>query len=276
MGFLYSQLFITRPHPTKPFDGQTVIITGSNPGLGKEVARHIARLGVAKVILAVRNIKTREDAREDIITSVERASVELPKSITPFAITPDPGHKSQISINVICTYLLALLMLPQLKSSAQRYSIQPRLVIVSSEVHAIAKFPESTRTSNFAERYKTSKLLEVLINRDIAPKLENIGVILNMLNPGLCHSSLSQHSGGLLEVTKLFLARSTEVGSRSLVLAAQAGAESHGKHINDGKVGDGALSAFVRSEDGKRAGERVWGELKNILERAQHGVSKNL
>ena len=44
LGFLYSQLFITPSYPTRSFTGETVIVTGSNVGLGYEAARHFVRL----------------------------------------------------------------------------------------------------------------------------------------------------------------------------------------------------------------------------------------
>ncbi|KAK8007336.1 putative DFG5 protein [Apiospora arundinis] len=69
MGFLRSQLIETckLPYPSSSYAGQTVIITGSNTGLGKEAARHYARLGAARLILAVRNLEKGHAAREDII-----------------------------------------------------------------------------------------------------------------------------------------------------------------------------------------------------------------
>lgn len=66
MGFLYSQLFVRPVYPTRSFAGETVIVTGSNVGLGKEAARHFARLGASKLILAVRNIEAGEEAKKDI------------------------------------------------------------------------------------------------------------------------------------------------------------------------------------------------------------------
>lgn len=63
--FLKSQ-FAYIPEPTKSFAGQTVVVTGSNTGLGREAARHFVRLDAAKVILAVRSIKKGEDAQTDI------------------------------------------------------------------------------------------------------------------------------------------------------------------------------------------------------------------
>ena len=67
--FIYSQLFVKLPYPTSNFLGQTVIITGSNTGLGLEAARHVARLGAAKVILACRTISKGQTAATNIVSS---------------------------------------------------------------------------------------------------------------------------------------------------------------------------------------------------------------
>jgi retinol dehydrogenase-12 len=70
-------------------------------------------------------------------------------------------------------------------------------------------------------------------------------------------------------------ARTTEQGSRTLVHAATAaGPESHGQYLSDCKVME--PSEFVRSAEGKKAGERVWEELSEKLEKIEPGVLKNL
>ena len=309
---------MTPKYPTASFAGQTIIVTGSNTGLGKEAARHFARLGASKVILAVRNIKAGEEAKKDIEISTKCAtdvlevwSLDLSsyESIKSFADrvsklprldvmlenagiagggwTLSGGHERQVAINVIGTFYLAMLVLPKLKSSAKQFDTKPHLVIVSSEVHARTKFPEWKEPNIFDalkdeskarmdERYQTSKLLEVLVVRQIAPKLEGSSVILNMLNPGLCHSELSRNAGLSLTIMKFFLARTTEVGSRTLVAAAVAGSGSHGKYMTDAKTDDGALSDFVKSTDGKEASKKVWEELSEILESIQPGITSNL
>jgi trehalose-6-phosphatase len=71
------------------------------------------------------------------------------------------------------------------------------------------------------------------------------------------------------------MARSTEVGSRTLVAAAAAGPESHGAYMRDGKANNAALSSFVRSEDGAKAQKKVWEELSEILENIQPGVTNS-
>lgn len=321
MGFLYSQLFVRPKYPTRSFAGETAIVTGSNTGLGKEAARHLARLGVSKLILAVRNIKAGEAAKQDIekttkcgssvieVWSLDLASYDSVKAFAEransqlsrvdvllenagIAVTKysqAEGHERTITVNVISTFLLAFLMLPKLKATASQYKTSPRLTIVSSEVHAWSKFAESNapqgkilatlddeKIAKMSERYPTTKLLEVLVVREIAPQLASSGVVLNMLNPGLCHSELSRDGPFVLEIIKFFIARSTEVGSRTLLAAAAAGSESHGAYMSDGKVDQDALSPFVRSKQGEEAQKRVWDEVKTVLEKIVPGVTANI
>lgn len=317
MGFLYSQVFITPAAPQASFDGQTIIVTGSNTGLGKEAARKFVSANAAKVILAVRNTKAGEDAKADIIKTTKRDSsvVEVWKldlssydSVKEFAKRAESldridvllenaavagpnyrtfeGHESTITINVISTFLLALLMVPKLKESAKKFNIKPVISIVSSEVHAWCKFEErknddifdaldkSAEKGGMSERYPTSKLLVVLSVRALASQLKGSGIILNNLNPGLCHSELARDSGWMLWLMKLVLARSTEVGSRTLVAGAAAGEESHGTYMSDGHVEEESLSSFVRSEEGAETQKKVWSQLKTILEQIEPGVTK--
>lgn len=66
MDFFYSQLFERPAYPTSSYTGKTVIVTGSNTGLGQETARHFARLGASRLILAVRNLDKGHNAKHDI------------------------------------------------------------------------------------------------------------------------------------------------------------------------------------------------------------------
>lgn len=316
MGFLYSQLFVTPAAPTTSFTGQTIIVTGSNTGLGREAARHFAQLNAAKIILAVRNTKAGEEAKADIIKTTKRDSSTIEvwhldlssyDSVKAFAkqaqgleridvllenaavagpnYSTAEGHELTITINVISTFLLALLMIPKLKETASKFNLKPRLAVVSSEVHAWTKFKEGKSDNifdaldqsvpkNMGERYPTSKLLVVMCIRALAPSLQGTGIILNNLNPGLCHSELGRDSGWVLWIMKQLLARTTEVGSRTLVAGAAAGEESHGTYMSDGHVDEDALSSFVRSDEGAKTQARVWAELKIILEKIEPGVTK--
>lgn len=172
MDFLYSQFFVTPKSPSQSFTDQTVIISGSNVGLGLEAARHIVRLNAAKVILAVRNVPAGNEAKKSIEESTGRANVcevwELDMasydSVIAFGERVSKlerldvvlenaalgtqsfhlaeGHERSITVNVISTFLLALLVLPKLRESANRFGIRPRLTLVTSEVHAWARMPD--------------------------------------------------------------------------------------------------------------------------------------
>ena len=72
IGFLYSQFIKTLPRPTESYAGKTVIITGSSSGLGKEAAKHYARLNAGRLILAVRNKEKGYVTKEEIVASAPR------------------------------------------------------------------------------------------------------------------------------------------------------------------------------------------------------------
>lgn len=171
--FLYSQLLVALPKPTSDLTGQTIIVTGSNTGLGLEAARHLSRLNASLIILAVRDTSKGNVAKQSVLKSTKRpfSSIEVWEldlqsydSVRAFVARASKlqrldavlenagimtkyrrmvaGYESTITTNVISTFLLALMILPKLRETASKYGIQPRLSIVASDVHFIAKFPE--------------------------------------------------------------------------------------------------------------------------------------
>ncbi|KAH1488338.1 hypothetical protein KXX57_007605 [Aspergillus fumigatus] len=134
--------------------------------------------------------------------------------------------------------------------------------------------PSTTRPlRTMQSRYAASKLLQILIAQELASKMAGSGVVLNMLQPGMCHSRLTRDDKSwATAILKMLLARSTEVGSRTILAAASAGPESHGAYMRDGKVDNGALSSFVCSADGQKARKKVWKELVEILQRIQPDI----
>lgn len=316
---LKSQYTVSIPVPDGSFEGQTVIITGSNTGLGLEAARHAVRLNAAKVIIACRTVSKGEEAKKSIEDSTKRAGVievwkldlssytsvkefasranALPRldvllenagiSTRKFEVSED--NESTITTNVVSTFLLALLLLPKLKETAAKYDTTPRLTIVTSELHATTDLPERNnkagsifntlndpKKANMSTRYPVSKLLEILILRQISSTHcpQGYPVILNLVAPGFCRSSLVKEMNVLIQAMYFALhARTTEVGSRCLVLAAQAGKESHGKYLRDNKVQE--VAAWVVSEEGRKTQGRIWEELSEKLEIISPGILKN-
>jgi NAD(P)-dependent dehydrogenase (short-subunit alcohol dehydrogenase family) len=186
--FFTSQLFYTTKYPTQSFAGQTIIVTGSNTGLGLEAARHFYRLNCAKVILAVRTIAKGEEAKEYIVrsephrhdgaTAIEVWQLDLnsTQSTLDFADkvnslprldaivenagvaaqkggwTYQEGFETIIQVNVINTLLLALLVLPKLRETKKKFpDSTPHLEIVASEVHRFTKFPQASAPDLYAK-----------------------------------------------------------------------------------------------------------------------------
>lgn len=323
MAFLYSQFFKRPSYPTRHCAGKTVIVTGSNIGLGKEAARHFVRMGASTVILAVRSLDRGYDAKHDIeattncaknIIQVWRIDMASYASVQKFAARVDAeldrvdifianagvatmkystaeDNETSITINVVSTFLLAMLVIPKLKATAARFETQPTFTITTSEVHGHTKFPQQwapdgeifttvndkeAAEKNFMDQYPISKLLEVFGVRAIAQAhpASILPVTINCVNPGLCHSELSRESPTFgFWLIKLLLARSTEVGSRTLVHAGTQGAESHGQYLSDCEIAEPA--PLVTSQEGKKAQDRVWAELLEKLEAIKPGVASS-
>lgn len=129
------------------------------------------------------------------------------------------------------------------------------------------------------DRYNTSKLLEVLLVRQLASEMApNDPVIINALTPGLCRTTFFRHAPGLLrailEIGVRLVGRTAEVGSRCLMAAAAAGRESHGGYMENCKLkGPGP---FIESEEGAQLQKRVYDELLQVLEDVQPGITKNI
>lgn len=284
LSFFYKQLFVTPPVPRQRFDGQTVIITGSNTGLGLQAALHVVRLGAEKVILAVRNLEKGENAKRTIeestgksgVVEVWKLDLTSYKSVKQFAekaeglkrldvLLENAGMMNlvwsmaeddelSVTTNVVSTFLLGLLLLPKLQETATKFKVRPRLVIVTSDLHFMNKLEErkapnifdklrEKETANMSDRYAATKLMEIFIVRELAGRIdrsEKPKVVINCLTPGFCHSDFDRELHGtrlrLMKVMRFLLARSTEVGSRTLVAAAGAGEQSHGQYMADSRV----------------------------------------
>lgn len=181
--------------PSKSFKGQTIIITGSNTGMGLEAARHLVRLDAARVILAVRSITKGEAAAASIRASFpDRAGLEAVVQVWPldlashasvreFAARAEAGltrldavvcnagmyvYKSgfslaegdevTITVNVISTLLLGVLLLPKLRATSVKYDKEAVLTFTGSFVHLMTEFPER----------KSEKIFEALADEKTA------------------------------------------------------------------------------------------------------------
>nr|BDX35611.1 short-chain dehydrogenase/reductase StrK [Stachybotrys sp.] len=145
-------------------EGKTFIITGSNHGIGREAARHVVRIGAARVILAVRSISKGEEAKAWIESTTgvkgvaqvwhldttdfqavrafaSRALSELDRIdgfVQNAAVTVGDhelnkeGYELSIAGNVISTLVLAFHLLPRMSETAKKYGGTPHLVFLTT------------------------------------------------------------------------------------------------------------------------------------------------
>jgi NAD(P)-dependent dehydrogenase (short-subunit alcohol dehydrogenase family) len=288
--FLSSQLFSKPKLPPTSTDlsGKVAIVTGSSTGLGFHCCRYLLRVKLSHLIIAVRSPRRGEDAKAQLCKEYPQAKIEVWElemgsydSIQAFVkrseqlnrldcailnaglvkaefeLNAQTGHEEVIQINYLSTMLLAILLLPVLKSKSPT-GLPGRLTIVGSgtaygaafpgryEVPLLAAFdtkPESYTMGLAAERYWVSKLLGHLFMAKLESYVHSEDVIVNIVDPGLCKGSqLNRDTSGLagaaMSMVKSFFGRTLEVGASTYVDAAFVkGEETHGSFVTDWKVG---------------------------------------
>jgi NAD(P)-dependent dehydrogenase (short-subunit alcohol dehydrogenase family) len=202
-------MFVKLPIPEGDLSQETIVVTGSNQGLGFEASRHFLRLGVHRLIMAVRNMKKGEAARLELLqltgrdpstievweldmdsyTSVKNFAARaktLPRldallanaglATETFEMVED--NERTITVNVVSTFLLVILLIPKLRESAQRYSKNTRVSIVNSALHYIAPLSEieGDGTSDIFSRLNDERTAQMGLRYPLSKLLVLFGV----------------------------------------------------------------------------------------------------
>ncbi|KAF4255669.1 hypothetical protein KXV22_008592 [Aspergillus fumigatus] len=309
------------------FAGKTVVLTGATSGLGFEAAIKLLNLGVDSLVIGCRNLERGEATKAElelrtnrpgvihvweldmssfqsvkdfaarVNTEIERLAVVLLNAglwNRSYIASPD-GWEETLQVNTLSTSLLAILLLPKLRSSSSAES-PSHLRVVSSKLFTRVE-ADSLRTDgsllehlndpkhfNGPQQYRISKLLMEYVLKTVAQhaREENgsVPVIINTVSPGFCASSLGRQYDRFYErwmmwlVYKLF-ARTAEQGSRSLVSATYQGVESHGKcWRDDGYVDESA--ALTTGEEGKQLQTKAFEEIFQVLRHSAPQVEESM
>ncbi|WP_458317067.1 oxidoreductase [Mycolicibacterium brisbanense] len=225
------------------FSGRTVIVTGSNSGLGLVTARELARVG-ADVIVAVRNLDKGAAAAQTMSGNVEVRKLDLQSlaSVREFADTVErvdvlinnagimavplsrtaEGFESQIGTNHLGHFALTNLLLPK---------VTDRVVTVSSLMHLIGWI--SLKDLNWKSRpylawpaYGQSKLANLLFTSELQRRLTASGSSVRAVaaHPGYSATNLQGQTGNAIG-DKIFtaankLATDADFGARQTLYAA--------------------------------------------------------
>ncbi|KAJ7180982.1 hypothetical protein C8R46DRAFT_1071093 [Mycena filopes] len=122
------------------------------------------------------------------------------------------GWEKTLQVNGIATGLLAVLLLPLLQVTTKlppphpnAAETLPHLTITGSSAQYLTKFPEKRATnilhtlndpskgSISKDRYAVSKLFNLFLAREIAALLQAQGVVVNVVDPGMCASDIGRH-----------------------------------------------------------------------------------
>ncbi|KAJ0301439.1 hypothetical protein COL5a_011040 [Colletotrichum fioriniae] len=280
--------------------GKTYVITGGNSGLGLETARHLVASSAATVVLAVRNLSAGETAKADIEKSTGRKGVvqELDRIdgfVCNAGIMIDQwetfeGVESSIFVNVVNTLFLGSLMMPKLIESARKFSIKPTLVFIVSVLGYTVKAEmdksrngsvfdglNDQKRANMDSRYALTKLVEECAVRQFAAQfpVDRTGVVITMVAPGLCTTGLGRDARTFTkimhEAVRAMMARTAEVGSRTILHGLVVGEEGHGKLLSGCKIKEFWVPDWVSNDEGQRLQKTIWKELVAKLEQVQPG-----
>ncbi|CAF1069588.1 unnamed protein product [Adineta steineri] len=211
-------------------DGKTVIITGSNSGVGKHTAIELAKRG-AHVILACRDRKRTEKALQEICklsgsNNVEIEIVDLAslRSIQECAkrlcgrlskldvlinnagvmMTSEKsadGYEIHFAVNHLGHFLLTNLLLDLMKNAPSA-----RIINVSSISHAFLNITMNWDDINFTKpywkfnAYSHSKLANILFTNELARRLQNTNITTNSLHPGLVRTEVIRNILGHYQI----------------------------------------------------------------------------
>jgi NAD(P)-dependent dehydrogenase (short-subunit alcohol dehydrogenase family) len=287
MASLAEQFWDARYPPRDPVDlsfkGKVVLVTGANRGLGFEAAVKYAQLGVSKLIIPVRSLDKGTKAKEAILdrtkcsteivvtkldlgnfASVKECAQKVGEMaprldvvllcagiMNPAFVKGEEGYEESPQVNVLSIALLALLLLPRLKESAdvaESNDYLPHMCFISSLASQCGNaewIPEGQtlidRINDESQFDHTRQdfLLKLAIKFFIDGLTEQCDrdgyedkIVINSCCPRMCRTDL-HHKYSLpirmmLLPYKLICGRSAEQGGRTLVSATALGVESHG------------------------------------------------
>ena len=206
-------------------NGKTVLVTGSNSGVGYKTVETALYLG-ARVIMACRNMEKAEAAREELIKDYPNASIQILQldlsdfsSIDSFArniidykididifvnnagtfhksgVTKD-GFENVLGTNYFAVYYLSEQLLPYLESLSRKVIYCNTI----SVVHKLAKIDYEdfyfTKKYNHFAVYARSKLCLAKYSYELSERYANSNIKVCMIHPGISVTPLGANAFG--------------------------------------------------------------------------------
>ncbi|XP_051253989.1 dehydrogenase/reductase SDR family member 13 [Dicentrarchus labrax] len=273
--------------------GKTVIVTGSNTGIGKTTAIDLAKRG-ARVILACRSTQRGEAALEEVkresgsnqvvFMQLDLGSLKSVRSFAENFLKSEPrldilinnagvylqgrtedGLGMMFGVNHIGHFLLTNLLLDRLKECEPS-----RVVNVSSMAHNFGKIDFDCLNTHKAlglgtsfmevlQVYSHSKLCNVLFTHELANRLQGTKVTCYSLHPGAINSELARNASSVMlmllkPVTVFFFKNTVQGAQTTLHCALQEGIEPlSGRYFSNCTVRE----VYAKAKD-DAAAKKLW------------------
>lgn len=268
------------------------VVTGATSGIGKALAADLARTGET-VVMVARDQERGNTAHQEILRTAQGANLDLQlcdlsilssvrnlaeilKSRYPAidvlinnasvykrkrTVTVD-GYEEMFAANHLGPFLLTNLLLEQLQSAVQERG-SARILNITAPSTTPLNFDDlqSERNFNSLKAFGATKMANLLFTLELARRLENTGITVNAIHPGLARSGLMREGSFLMRLITRLASSPPEKVTGPIVQAAIA-PEFEGRtgaFLHDGQVIEVAESA--RDE---AAQHRLW-ELSELL-----------
>jgi len=261
---------------------KTIIVTGSNSGIGKEAALELAKSG-HRVLMLCRDSEKSEQVHKEIVAQSGneniflipvdlsdpisiRSVVEQIKSQYPkidvlvnnaglYKVKREEtasGVETTFALNYLAPFMLSQMLLENLEASGNG-----RIINVVSELYKSGSinFDNLMLKAGYkaGKAYANSKLASVLYTVELAKRTKDKGITVNALHPGvLATSAFRDYPNFIMKIVNLFLENPKKGGERIAYLAiSDEVKEISGRYFYKTKEREIAISAQERGKTEK-------------------------
>jgi NAD(P)-dependent dehydrogenase (short-subunit alcohol dehydrogenase family) len=270
--------------------GKTVVVTGGTSGIGEVAAVRLAQMG-ARIVLVARdqaraaatlvklksaNASAAHTAHYGDLSSLaemKRVAGEIAASETRIDVlvnnagavflsrkTSIDGLEMTFATNHMAYFVVTNILLDRLKATPGA-----RIVSTASDAHKSGKLDfddlQSEKSYGSFRAYGTSKLCNILFTRELARRLDGVGVTANCLHPGFVGTRFGQNNASnvfarLLRDAVMSFGISPEEGAKTIIHLASSPdvAAISGEYFYKSKVEE-PTAAAQNDVDAKRLWE---------------------
>ncbi len=228
---------------------KTIIVTGSNSGIGKEAALNLAKSG-HRILMLCRDSEKSKQVHSEIVTqsgnenvflipvdlsecdSIQAAGELIKRQYPKIDVLINNagvykvkraettnGIEMSFAVNFLGPYMLSQLLLDNLEASGNG-----RIINVSSELYKNGSldFDNLMLQTGYkaGDAYANSKLASILYTVELAQKTRTKGITVNALHPGvLATNSFREYPNFVMKIFNLFLEKAQKGGERIAYLA---------------------------------------------------------